>query len=701
MATKNFMDKWMSVFRVLLYVLAVVIILYALPKEAKFGYEYQKGSPWKHDDLVAPFNFAIYKTNKEIEEEKEYLKKETKLYFTKNSEVKQSIIDNFDKNFDKIIAHDRILDSISKIKAKDLKNIIKTSLAEVYNKGICTSNKLYNQDGSLILSLYVKSDDITQRISGNDLYTIQTANQYIKDEISTYLVKAKRKLQEDVFHEIETFCYSLDLNQWLESNIIYDDELTLKVLKDNIDNISTTKGMILEGQRIIYKGEMVSDQEFRVLESLRKEYEQSDSRQGTMYTYIGQSIIISLLFVLIYIFLKTFRKEIFYQTKYSALILFLTTLLIVGISLVVKYNSVNIFLVPFLLLPIIIKTFFDTRTGLFFHITACTISGFIAPNGFEYVMMNFLPGYFLLISFEQINRRGLIFRSALVCFVMYVLVYISFEFMHCEFFDEINFRNIVYLALNCLMLLLAYPLIYIVEKLFGFVSDVSLQELADSNRPLLSRLSLEAPGTFQHSMQVANLAEAAVNKIGGDSHLARVGALYHDIGKLTAPMYFTENQVSGINPHDQLDYIKSAEVIINHVIKGVELAKKYNLPRQIIDFITMHHGTSKVMYFYKMYQKDHPNEPIDDSLFSYPGPRPISKEAAVVMMADSVEAASKSLKKIDNQTISTLVDNIIAGQLSQGQFNNTKLTLRDIETVKELFKEKLLNIYHARIEYPK
>ncbi len=701
MATKNFMDKWMSVFRVLLYILAVVIILYALPKEAKFGYEYQKGSPWKHDDLVAPFNFAIYKTNKEIEEEKEYLKKETKLYFTKNSEVKQSIIDNFDKNFDKIIAHDRILDSISKIKAKDLKNIIKTSLAEVYNKGICTSNKLYNQDGSLILSLYVKSDDITQRISGNDLYTIQTANQYIKDEISTYLVKAKRKLQEDVFHEIETFCYSLDLNQWLESNIIYDDELTLKVLKDNLDNISTTKGMILEGQRIIYKGEMVSDQEFRVLESLRKEYEQSDSRQGTMYTYIGQSIIISLLFVLIYIFLKTFRKEIFYQTKYSALILFLTTLLIVGISLVVKYNSVNIFLVPFLLLPIIIKTFFDTRTGLFFHITACTISGFIAPNGFEYVMMNFLPGYFLLISFEQINRRGLIFRSALVCFVMYVLVYISFEFMHCEFFDEINFRNIVYLALNCLMLLLAYPLIYIVEKLFGFVSDVSLQELADSNRPLLSRLSLEAPGTFQHSMQVANLAEAAVNKIGGDSHLARVGALYHDIGKLTAPMYFTENQVSGINPHDQLDYIKSAEVIINHVIKGVELAKKYNLPRQIIDFITMHHGTSKVMYFYKMYQKDHPDEPIDDSLFSYPGPRPISKEAAVVMMADSVEAASKSLKKIDNQTISTLVDNIIAGQLSQGQFNNTKLTLRDIETVKELFKEKLLNIYHARIEYPK
>jgi len=324
----------------------------------------------------------------------------------------------------------------------------------------------------------------------------------------------------------------------------------------------------------------------------------------------------------------------------------------------------------------------------------------ILENPFEYFIMQFIAGYFLLMSYEKLNRRSQTFLTSVICFFIYSLVYISYQLFHTGIIDEINWKIIALLAMNSILLLVSYPLIYLFEKTFGLLSDVTLIELADSNRPLLRRLAEEAPGTFQHCMQVANLAEAAIFKIGGNPHLARTGALYHDIGKLTSPMYFTENQVTGINPHDKLDYLKSAEIIINHVIKGVTIAKEYQLPTQIIDFIKTHHGTSKAGYFYAMYKKEHPEENCDEK-FTYPGPRPINKENAVVMMADSIEAASRSLKKYDTETIGNLVENIVNNQIANKQFDNTNLTFKDIDTVKELFKEKLRNIYHARIEYPK
>lgn len=704
----SFINTWQSVFRISLYVAAVAIILYCIPKDGKFKYEYQKGSPWRHENLIAPFDFAIYKTESELDKEKLAVTVDMKRYFIKNNEIQLLNTERFLSDFNNILqqttglidtTHSRNVNG--KNIYTDYRNTIYTSLKHVYNNGIIQNEQLVTVNKKTGLPVYIRSENITSQVPGSDIYTPKTAYVYVKDQLQSFLNSKAGRMSESEFHNISKISQSLNFNLWIECNLTYDEELSAKVLKETLESISLTHGMILAGQRIIYKGEIVGEEEFRVLESLRKDYEQTDLGSGTLYTFAGQSVIIILLFSLIYLFLKTFRREIFYQTKYSALILCMLTCVIAGISMVIKHYLMSIYLVPFLLLPIIIKTFFDTRTGLFFHIIACVATGFIAPNSFEYFIMQFIPGYFLLISFEQINRRGLIFSSAIICFVLYTAVYLSFEFMHCGVMSEINLHNIIYLAINSLLLLLAYPAIYAFEKLFGLISDVSLVELADSNRPLLRRLAQETPGTFQHCMQVANLAEAAIFKIGGNPHLARTGALYHDIGKLAAPMYYTENQVHGINPHDDLDRIKSAEIIINHVIKGVEIAKKYKLPKQLINFIKTHHGTTKVMYFYKMYCKEHPDEEVNIEKFTYPGPRPFSKEGAVVMMADCIEAASRSLKQYDVQTISDLVENIVNSQIADRQFDNTKLTFKDIDEVKELFKEKIANIYHARIEYPK
>lgn len=704
---RSIINTWSSIFRILIYVIAVLIILYVLPKEGKFKYEYQKGSPWKHENLIAPFDFAIYKSVDQLEDEKNTIIADAMQYFNKDNKVQIDNMERFLATYNSLMKEyvgrtDTIADTL--IGTKDIyhnfRNTVYASLNFVYTNGLIETESLADGTDLKDRVILIHDGDITTQKRFSEVFTNKAAYLYVKNCIRAFMSESAGKMSDTEFKNIEKIVENLNPNQWLEQNLNYDENTTQKVLNETINNISLTRGIVQQGQRIIFQGEMVGDEEFRILESLRREYEQSDHGTGYNYTFLGQSIVFILFFALIYMFLKTFRKEIFFQTKYSMLVLSLITLVIVGMSLVIRYNLFSIWAVPFLLLALIIKTFFDTRTALFFHIMACVATGFVVPNSFEYFVMQFVPGYFMIISLQQINRRGLVFRTSFICFVIYALVYLSFEFMYNGNIDGTNWRTLIYLGINSMLLLLAYPAIYLFEKVFGLLSDVTLVELADSNRPLLRRLAEEAPGTFAHCTQVANLAEAAIFQVGGNPHLARTGALYHDIGKLTAPLYFTENQVTGINPHDKLDYLKSAEIIINHVVKGVNIAKQYKLPTQIIDFIKTHHGTSKAGYFYKMYKKEHPDEDCDDK-FTYPGPRPLNKENAIVMMADSIEAASKSLKTYDTITISNLVDNIINGQIAQKQFDNTNLTFRDIDKVKELFKEKLINIYHARIEYPK
>ena len=700
------MVSWLDVLRVSLYVIACVIVLYAIPKEGKFKYEYQKGSPWKHDNLIAPFNFAIYKSQAEIDAEREAVKKDSKPYFTKDNQVQVSRTEKFEADFNAQLAAFGVSDTVAHAKNKELsvfgslKNVIYKSLSDVYDNGIIENEQfLTNIEGNPKQDLLVaiQNEGITSQKPKSEIITVKDAYLYVKSDIEKFLNRHQGPDAEN--SPLWKFTNALNPSQWIAPNLEYDQVTTEKVLNDNLESVSLTRGFVQQGQRIIYQGEVVGEEEFCILESLRRDYEQHNS-SGYSYVFLGQSILYVMLFALIFMFLRTFRREIFYQTKYSALILSIITFTIVMTSIVIRYNLISIWLLPFLLLAIIIKTFFDTRTGMFLHIVTCVAVSFLMPNSFEYFTMQFIPGYILLMSYEKLNRRSQAFLTSVICFAMYTIIYVSFELMYTGLPNEINWKNLIVLGLNCIMLLMAYPLIYMFEKVFGLLSDVTLLELADSNRPLLRRLAEEAPGTFQHCMQVANLAEAAIFKIGGNPHLARTGALYHDIGKLAAPMYFTENQVSGINPHDQLDYVKSAEIIINHVIKGVAIAKEYNLPMQVVDFIKTHHGTSKAGYFYAMYKKEHPDEDCD-KLFTYPGPRPINKEMAVVMMSDSIEAASRSLKKYDTESISTLVENIVNAQIANKQFDNTNLTFKDIDTVKSLLKEKLKNIYHARIEYPK
>ena len=699
------MVSWLDILRVSLYVIACVIVLYAIPKEGKFKYEYQKGSPWKHDNYFAPFDFAIYKSQAEIEAEREAIKKESKPYFTKDNQVQVTCMERFTSHFNAQLITFGVSDSITDPKSKEpnlfheLKNAITKALNDVYANGIIENEQLLitADETRADFLIAIQNEGITSQKPKSEIITVKDAYLYVRNEIQKFLNHHQGPDAEN--SPLWKLANALNPSMWIEPNLIYDQVTTEKVLEDNLASISLTRGFVQKGQRIIYQGEVVGDEEFSILESLRRDYEQHNS-SGYTYVFLGQSILYVMLFALIFIFLRTFRREIFYQTKYSALILSIITFTIVMTSLVIRYNLMSIWLLPFLLLAIIIKTFFDTRTGMFLHIVTSVAVSFLMPNSFEYFTMQFIPGYILLMSYEKLNRRSQAFLTSLICFAMYTIIYVSFELMYTGLPSEINWKTLIVLGVNCIMLLMAYPLIYMFEKVFGLLSDVTLLELADSNRPLLRRLAEEAPGTFQHCMQVANLAEAAIFKIGGNPHLARTGALYHDIGKLAAPMYFTENQVSGINPHDQLDYVKSAEIIINHVIKGVAIAKMYKLPMQVVDFIKTHHGTSKAGYFYAMYKKEHPDEDCD-KLFTYPGPRPINKEMAVVMMADSIEAASRSLKKYDTETISTLVENIINSQIGNKQFDTTNLTFKDIDTVKALFKEKLKNIYHARIEYPK
>ncbi|MBQ3656736.1 MAG: HDIG domain-containing protein [Bacteroidales bacterium] len=701
--------SWGGVLRISLYLIACIIVIYAIPKESKFKYEYQKGSPWRHENLIAPFDFGIYKSAAELEQEKAEIEKNSKLYFIQNVEVQVKLLEKFLTDYAQCLEKNGLKpDTLSLETVKNtsifhqLKAFIYSRLTNIYAGGTVDNEQLLVKDDTQEPQKFicVTTESITTQRPVSGIFTTKSAYLYLNNEIRKFFSTNVKKVSEQDLKPLTAIIESLQPGKWIAANLEFDPVTTQKVIEENINSISLTRGFVQKGQRIIYKGEVVGDEEFQILESMRKDYEQSNSHSGKWFIFMGQALFYVMIFSLIYMFLRTFRKEIFYQTKYSALILFLITFIIVTMSVNIRYGFVSNWIAPFLLFAIIIKTFFDTRTGMFLHITTCVAVAIILENPFEYFIMQFIAGYFLLMSYEKLNRRSQTFLTSVICFVIYTVVYISYQLFHTGIIDEINWKIIVLLAINSILLLVSYPLIYLFEKIFGLLSDVTLIELADSNRPLLRRLAEEAPGTFQHCMQVANLAEAAIFKIGGNPHLARTGALYHDIGKLTSPMYFTENQVTGINPHDKLDYLKSAEIIINHVIKGVTIAKEYQLPTQIIDFIKTHHGTSKAGYFYAMYKKEHPDENCD-AKFTYPGPRPINKENAIVMMADSIEAASRSLKKYDTESIGNLVENIVNNQIANKQFDNTNLTFKDIDTVKELFKEKLRNIYHARIEYPK
>jgi putative nucleotidyltransferase with HDIG domain len=694
-------ENYKYIFRGFLFILTIAIIVYIYPREGKFRYEFQKGRPWMHENLFAPFDFPIYKGDKQLQQERDSILESFSPYFTYDSAV-------FILEKDKFIAYyltkqEEFIDQLkqnSSLTNYKKQNFLKNSnlfseealriLNSIYKHGIIDLNGVA-EDIANYNQIIILKGKVAENYLLKDIYTQKLAYEYVTKSVNQYLDTNKRILKYPEFYK------AINLYEFVIPNVIYDQSTSEKVKSELLNNVSLTKGMVQSGEKIISQGEIIDNRLHRILESLKYE---SENRLGTGYysniILLGQIIFVFACIGILFLFLLNFRNEILRHSLKTTFILMLVTILVIIARFTINY----LYVIPFALVPIIIKTFYDARLALFIHIVTVLLVGFIAPNGFEFVFLSFIAGIVAIFSLTNLYRRSKLFLSAGLVFVSYSFVYFGLAVTQEGNFSGIELRNFIYFAFNGGLVLLAYPLIYIFEKIFGFLSDLTLMELSDTNQRLLRNLAEKAPGTFQHSMQVANLAEEAIYKIGGNPLLVRTGALYHDIGKMNNPIYFIENQRTGFNPHDMHEFDESANIIISHVKDGVELAKKNKLPEKLIDFIRTHHGTTKVQYFYRSYIKKFPDQDVDVNMFTYPGPKPYSKETAVLMMADSVEAASRSLTNIDKETISNLVDNIINDQMNEGQFDHVDINFKDITEIKAVFKDKLQNIYHARIKYP-
>ncbi len=669
--------------RILLFVISAFVIVLLLPAEGKFKYEYQKGKPWKHDNLVAPYSFPINKTAEELESETRLVQNATKLYFRFDTTVAGSQIDAFRK----ATLEKTTTKGAPKISEKETQRCAEI-LENIYAKGIIRlGEELENKDAEFVFQLV--EDNESRDAKFGEFYTIQAAYNEAQENLKGFSEKEK-----DFFSDL--------LANSITHNIFYDRETTSKILEDEMNAISRDRGMVEEGVRIIAKGDIVDNDKFQKLESLRANYETKGGVNSKFYLiYIGHSIIIGLALLVLYLFLVLFRKQIAVDNLKVTFLLLIILLMVFAARMINNIHTLSVYIVPFALLPVIVRTFFDTRVALFTHLVTTLIIGYFVPNGYQFVFLQLMAGIVSIFSFVNMQKRVQLFLSAGLIFITYCMAYFAMSVVQEGNITTIDTMYFAWFGISVLLTLFAYPLIFIFEKIFGFVSEATLLELSNTNGKLLRELATKAPGTFQHSLQVANLTESALFQIGGNVLLARTGALYHDIGKMDAPSYFIENQVSGVNPHDELQFDESAHIIINHVLKGIEKAKKANIPDSVIDFIRTHHGTTMVQYFYRNYLKNFPEEEVDKKLFTYPGPIPFSKETAVLMMADSVEAASRSLKSYTSETIDKLVDDIINHQVAENQFVNTDITFRDITQIKKIFKKKLANIYHVRIEYPK
>lgn len=677
---------------VVLFAISVAVVVYLNPREVKFKYEFQKGKPWLYENLVAPFDFPILKTEDELAQERKSIVEKKTVFLRKDKNIAEDALIAFEQDFELewqkmegATLGKKISEQRSDEKRRKLKNASRDLLAGVYDKGVLKPlGESVTTDGDVLITV----KGVSSPVQLADFYSISTATAFI------------RKAYADSSKEVSTFITPIVLS-YLDYNVFFDEKLTGSFLKSQLEGVVPTRGIVQEGELIIFKGNIIDDEKFAKLNSLRKSYEGAYSgRYSFFYILTGQVLQVSLLFGVLFVFLLQFRKQLMEDVSKLTFVLINMLIVIALNKVVLEFGVKYIYLIPFTILPITLRSFFDTGLALFVHVTAMLLCGLMLPNGFEFLFLQSVAGVFSVVLVDNLYKRSQLFFTAAKIILVYCVSYLSMAVIQEGSFDGIDPLNFAFFAGNGFLTLMSFPLIYFQEKIFGFVSDVSLLELSDTNNPLLRRLSQEAPGTFQHSMQVANLAEAAVQKINGNALLVRTGALYHDIGKLTNPMYFIENQSTGLNPHDELSFEESAEIIIKHVRDGIKLAKKNNLPDILIDFIRTHHGTSTVMYFYKQYIKNFPEEEVDLEKFTYPGPKPFSKETAALMMADSVEAASRSLNKPDHDKIDNLVENIIDHQMKTGQFENADITLREIKEIKKIFKKILMNIYHVRVQYP-
>lgn len=661
-----------------IFLAAVAIIVYFLPREGQFNYQFDINKPWKYGLLQASFDFPIYKGEDEVQREQDSIMRSYHPYFQLSETMGERIISQFKEDYN------RKLRQI--IPDPTYPHYIEQKLKEIYRKGIMPVEQLarLHKDSILSIQIVYQNTSILQSIS--EIYSTKRAYEAL--------------VNSDTVHFSKTLLQRCNLNNYLTVNLIYDANKSETAKKDLLSGVSFAKGFVMNGQKIIDRGEIINQQTYNILKSLQREWDKrNETTTEKRLTLFGQILFVSILIGCFMIYLALFRRD-YYDKKGSLSILFFLIIFFPVISsLMVSHPFMSVYIVPFTMLPMIVRIFLDSRTAFMAHILSILLCSICLRTPHEFILLQTIAGMASIYSLRELSQRSQLLRSALIVVVAYSVLYFALDLIHVNDVSQLNTNIYINFIINGILLLFTYPLLFILEKTFGFTSNVTLVELSNINNKLMREMSEVAPGTFNHSLQVANLCAAAANRIEANSQLVRTGAMYHDIGKMLNPAFFTENQ-SGVNPHDQLSYKQSAQIVISHVTDGVKLAEKNNLPEVIKDFIRTHHGKGLTKYFYISYQNEHPDEEVGKEAFRYPGPNPFTKEQAIMMMADSVEAASRSLPEYTEESISNLVDKIIDSQVQDGNFKECPITFKDIATVKSVFKEKLKTMYHTRISYP-
>lgn len=669
-----------NIYKIFLVLLTVFLIVYFFPKGYKFKYDIDKNTPWPYENLYAPFDYSILKSDEELKNERDEIIQNHTPYYDYNATIYKQISSDFKKDLEKKYTNDTLFN----IEQAGLKNFVYSLFEELYQHGLRIDEDRYPEDKVIHLKEGAQIEEI--------LLSAVSKQEDLKGFVSNALNESQFEIYKD---DITALFF-----KHAELNVFYNEVLTQKSLNQSLSDISLIRGTVKKGSKIISKGEIVDNDKYQKLISLRAEYESQDWDNTSFNTVIvGYVLLVSLALLMLLLFIKKYRLDI-YEDNNKVTFIFFNVLFVVGLSLLVlHFEQDYIYLVPICILPLTLKAFFDSRLGLFTHVITVLILGFIVPDSFEYMFLQIIAGIVTILTVSELYKRANLFISVFQITLVYVLSYLAFSLIQEGSIYEIDVNTFLLFLLSGVGLLFVQPLIYSYEKVFGLISDLSLLELSDTNSKLLKELAENAPGTFHHSLNVANLAEACASEIGANALLVRVGGLYHDIGKMKQPTYFAENQKTSVSPHDDIEPIESASIIIAHRAIGIEIAKKNNLPDRIIDFIRTHHGTSLVYYFYKK-QSEIDGEATDENNFRYPGPKPFNKETAILMMCDSVEAASKSLKEPNTKIINSFVEKIIDKQVDERQFLNADITFREIEQIKKILKGKLKNIYHLRVEYP-
>ena len=662
--------------KTVLVCITVAIIVWFLPRNEGRMYRYDVGKPWMYGSVIAKFDFPIYKTDEAIKHEQDSLLKHFQPYYSLNPLIEKKQVERFLHDYEQ---------GINGL-PKEYVGIVARQMQEIYQTGIINTNEYNN--------IFKDSTSMIRFVSGKNAKSLKVSSFY--STIAAYEhIFANEKLAAQ--RAILSRC---NLNNYIEANIVYDKEKSDAEKNDLLSSIPLASGMVMSGQKIIDRGEIVNDYTCRVLNSFDKEMKRRSSTQDEIITtFIGQILFVLILVMMFTSYLTLFRKDYFEKPRSITMLYTMITLFPILVSMMMKHNFFSVYIIPFAMAAIFVRVFMDSRTAFITHVTMILICAAAVKYQYEFIIVQLASGLVAIYSLRELSKRSQIFITAILVTISSCIVYLALQLMQDNQVFNIDPSMYTYFIINGIFLLLSYPMMYLIEKMFGFISNVTLFELSNTNKGLLRNLSEIAPGTFQHSITVGNLAAEIANRIHANSLLVRTGALYHDIGKMTNPVFFTENQ-AGVNPHDQLSDLESAQIIISHVTEGLKLAEKFNLPGIIKDFISTHHGTGLTKYFYINYCNEHPDEQVDKEIFQYPGPNPFTREQAILMMADTVEAASRSLNEYTEESISTLTNKLIDSQVAGGFFRECPITFRDIALAKSVLIERLKSIYHTRISYP-